>query len=201
MYGSYYKTWDKHSQSFFHNTITPLLLFCKWLNPSGNIYYITGCFLLLCPHNGISNKVIQYRWDRTAWCVGIILQRELRTPGVISSCHEMTLHMNVRYPLYDLNKTQTEAFHYIIIQLSVHNPNTDIVLQWTQLEICVTSWEVSPFQPRKGLANACIQYRWDRIARCVGIILRHEVSTPRVISLYHILTPNIHVWDSLNNVR
>ena len=136
------------------------------INPSGNIYYITICFLMLCPHNGIANKVIQYRWDRIAWCVGVILQRELRTPGVISLCHKMTRHMNVRELLYDVNKTLTEAFHYIIIQLVFHNPNTDIVLQWTQPGISVTSWEVSP-SSRKGLANACIQYRWDSIAWCV----------------------------------
>ena len=60
--------------------------------------------------------------------VGIILQCELRTPGVISLCYKMTLHMSVREPLYDV-KTLTEAFHYIIIQLSFRNPNTDIVLQ------------------------------------------------------------------------
>ena len=32
-----------------------------------------------------------------------------------------------------------------------------------------------PFlKPRKGLANACIHYRWDRIAWCVGVIFQHE---------------------------
>ena len=163
------------------------------MNPSGNIYYITVCFLLLCPYNGIAKKVIQYRWDRTAWCVWVILQSELRTPGVISLCHKMTRQMNVREPLYDVNKTLTEAFHYIIIQLSFHNPNTDTVLQWTQPGICVTSWEVPLLQPRKGLANACIQYRWDRIAWWVGVIFQHEGSTPRVISFYHILTPHMSV--------
>ena len=132
MYGSHYKTWDKHSLSFFHDIINPFIVL-QVMSPSGNIYYITVCFnFLLCPHNGIANKVIQYRRDRTAWCVGVILQRELRTPGVISLCHKMTRHMNVREPLYDVNKTLTEAFHYIIIQLIFHNPNTDIVLQWTQ---------------------------------------------------------------------
>ena len=63
------------------------------------------------------------------WYVGIILQRELRTPGVISLCHKTILHMRVRESLYDVNKTLTEAFHYMIIQISFHNPNTDIVLQ------------------------------------------------------------------------
>ena len=116
------------------------------MNPSGNIYYITVCFLLLCPHNGIANKVIQYRWDRTAWCVGVILQRE----QLQELFHKMTLHMSVREPLYDVNKTLTEAFHYIIIQLSFHNPNTDIVLQWTQPGMCVTSWEVSPSSTTQG---------------------------------------------------
>ena len=82
--------------------------------------------------------------------VGIILQRELRTPGVISLCHKMTLHMSVKEPLYDVNKTLTEAFNYIIMQLSFHNPNTDIVLQWTQPEIYVTSWEVSPSSTTQG---------------------------------------------------
>ena len=61
--------------------------------------------------------------------VGIILQCELRTPGVISLCYIMTLHMSVRETLYGVNKTLTEAFHYVIIQLSFRNPNTDIVLQ------------------------------------------------------------------------
>ena len=87
--------------------------------------------------------------------VGIILQRELRTPGVISLCHKMTLHMSVREPLYDVNKTLTDTFHYIIIQLSFHNPNTDIVLQWTQPEICVTSWEVSPSSTTQRFNMVC----------------------------------------------
>ena len=84
--------------------------------------------------------------------VGIILQRELRTPGVISFC----LRMNVRKPLYDVNKTLTEAFHYVIMQLSFHNPNTDIALQWTQPDICVTSWEVSPSSTTQGFSK-CMQ--------------------------------------------
>ena len=71
-----------------------------------------------------------------------------------SLCHKMTLHMSVRQPLCDVNKTLTEAFHYIIIQLSFHNPNADIVLQWTQPEICVTSWEVSPSSTTQGFNNA-----------------------------------------------
>ena len=85
--------------------------------------------------------------------VGIILQRELKTPGVISLCHKITLHLSVREPLFDVNKTLTEAFHYIMIQLSFHNPNTDIVLQWTQPEICVTSWEVSPSSTTQGFSK------------------------------------------------
>ena len=122
-----------------------------------------------CQDNCLATKNIQYRWDRISWCVGIILQRELRTPGVISFCHKMTLHMSVREPLalYDVDKTLTEAFHYFIIQLSLRNPNTDIVLQWTQPEIIVIHhWRFPLLQPRKGLTNTCIQYRWDRIMVC-----------------------------------
>ena len=164
--------------------------------------------ILFCPDNCLSTKNIQYRWDRMSWCVGIILQRERKTPGVISLCHKMTLHMSVREPLYDVNKTLTEAFHDMILQLSFHNPNTDIVLHWTEPEICVTSWEVSLLHPSKGLTNTCIQYRWDRIAWCVGVIFQHEGRTPRVIILYHLMTPhksvgggggritwNEHSWD------
>ena len=154
-----------------------------------------------CPDNCVATENIQYRWACITLCVGIILQRELRTPGVISLCHKMTLHMSVREPLYDMNKTPTEAFHYIIVQLSFHNQNTDIILQWTQPEICVISWEVPLLQPRKSLANACIQYRWDHIAWWVGVTFQHEGSTPRVISIYHSLTPHMRVWNSLNSVR
>ena len=84
--------------------------------------------ILFCPDNCLATENIQYRWDRITWCVGFILQRELWTPGVIALCHKMTLHMSLRGPLYDVNKILTKAFHYIIIQLSFHNPNTDIVL-------------------------------------------------------------------------
>ena len=100
--------------------------------------------ILFCPDNCLSTKNIQYRWDGISWCMGIILQCELRTPVVILLCHKMTLHMSVREPLCDVNKTLTEAFHYNIMQLSFYNPNTDIVLRWTQPEICVTSWEAPP---------------------------------------------------------
>ena len=106
-----------------------------------------------CPDNCLATKNTQYRWDRISWCMGIILQREVRTPGVISLCHKMTLHMSVRESLYDVNKTLIEAFHCIIIQLSFHNPNTDIVLQWTQPEICVISWEVSPCSTTQGFSK------------------------------------------------
>ena len=172
-------------------------------------YYGCICTYYQYPHNGIANKVIQYRWDRTAWCVGVILQRELRTPGVISLCHKMTRHMNVREPLYDVNKTLTEAFHYIIIQLSFHNLNTDIILQWTQPEICITSWEVSPTSTTQGFSKCMhsISMRpycmvcgshfptWGKHSQsyffisyinspytCAGLVERREISTPRVIS-------------------
>ena len=152
--------------------------------------------------------------------VWIILQHELRTPGVIPLCHKMTLHMSVREPLYDVNKTLTEAFHYIIMQLSFHNPNTDIVLQWTQPEICVTSWEVSPSTTQgfskcmhsismKPYCMVCGSHfpTWGKQSQsyffisythspyaCVGLIEQREISTPRVISLYHIITPHKSVW-------
>ena len=160
--------------------------------------------------------------------VGIILQRELRTPGVILLCHKITLHMSVREPLYDVNKTLTEAFHYIIIQLSFHYPNTDIVLQWTQPEICVTLWEVSPSSTTQGFSKCMhsISIRpycmvggshfptWGKHSQsyffishtnspyaCVGLIFQHEGSTPRVISLYHIMTPYKSVWGASYNVK
>ena len=160
--------------------------------------------------------------------VGIILQRELRTPGVISLCHKMTLHMSARGPLYDVNKTLTEAFHYIIMQLSFHNPNTDIVVQWTQPEICVTSWEVSPSSTTQGFSKCMhsISMRpycmvcgshfptWGKHSKsyffisytnspyaCVGLIEQREISTPRVISLYHVITTHKSVWGASYNVR
>ena len=117
--------------------------------------------ILFCPDNCLSTKNIQYRWDGISWCVGITLQRELRTPGVILLCHKMTLHMSVREPLYDVNKTLTEAFHYIIMQLSFHYPNTDIVLQWTQPGICVTSWEVSPSSTTQGFNMVAHAWGWQ----------------------------------------
>ena len=107
--------------------------------------------ILFCPDNCLATRNIQYRWDRGE--IRGVLQWELRTPGVISLCYKMTLHMSVREPLYDVNKALTKAFHYIIIQLSFRNPNTDIVLRWTTLEICVTSWEVSPSSTTQGFGN------------------------------------------------
>ena len=181
-----------------------------------------------CSDNYLATKNIQYWWDRISWCVGIILQRELRTPGVISLCHKMTLHMSVREPLYDVNKTLTDAFRYIIIQLSFHNPNTDIVLQWTQPEICVISWEVSPSSNTQGFSKCMhsISMRpycmvcgshfpaWGKHSQsyffilcthspyaCVGLIEQREISTPRVISLYYIMTPHKSVWGASYNVK
>ena len=123
-----------------------------YLINKGEISYGESCHPF-CPDNCLATKNTQYRWDRISWCVGIILQREVRTPGVISLCHKMTLHMSVRESLYDVNKTLIEAFHCIIIQLSFHNPNTDIVLQWTQPEICVISWEVSSCSTTQGFSK------------------------------------------------
>ena len=64
------------------------------------------------------------------------------------------------------------------------------------------------FSGRKGESFHNVKYlqlgsshRWDRIAWCVGVIFQHERSTPRVISLYHIHTPHMRVWDSSKNVR
>ena len=192
------------------------------MNPSENIYYITVCSLLRCPHNSIANKVIQYRWDRTTWFVGVILHRELGTPRVISLCHKMTLHMNIREPLYDVNKTLTEAFHYFIIQLIFNNPNTDIVLQWIQPGICVTSWGVSPSSTIQGFSKCmhsismrpyCMVcgshfptwgislYHILTPHMCVGLIEQRGICTPRVISSYHIITPHKSVWGASYNVK
>ena len=122
-----------------------------------------------------SELSIQYRWDRTAWCVGVILQCELKTLGVISLCHKMTRHMNVREPLYDVNKTLTEAFHYIIIQLSFHNPNTDIAFN-IDAAVLHGVWESF-----SNMRDFFISYTHSPYA-CEGLIEQREISTPRVIS-------------------
>ena len=36
---------------------------------------------------------------------------------------------------------------------------------------------------------------------CVGLIEQREISTPRVISLYHIMTPHKNVWGASYNVK
>ena len=36
---------------------------------------------------------------------------------------------------------------------------------------------------------------------CVGLIEQREISTPRVISLYHIMTPHKSVWGASYNVK
>ena len=129
--------------------------------------------------------------------------------------------MSVMEPLYDVNKTLTEAFHYIIIQFSFRNPNTIIVLQWTEPEICVTSWGVSPFSTTQGFSKymhsismrpycmVCGSHfpTWGTHSQSyffisytnspyayVGLIEQREISTPRIISLYHIITPQNSVW-------
>ena len=53
--------------------------------------------------------------------------------------------------------------------------------RWTQPENVGMSWEVSPFSQDNGLANACIQYQWDSITRCEGVILQREISNRRVL--------------------
>ena len=46
------------------------------------------------------------------------------------------------------------------------------------------------------LYDACIQYQWDSIARCVGVVLQS-----RSILYNRIITPKTSVWDPLYNVR
>ena len=145
--------------------------------------------------------------------VGITFQRELRTPGVISLCHKMTLHISVEGShCVTWIKHWQRHFYYIIIQLSFNNANTDIVLQWTQPEICVTSWEVSPSSTTQGFSKCThsISMRpycmvcgshfptWGKHSQsyffisytnfpyaCVGLINQGMISSPRVIWLYH----------------
>ena len=166
--------------------------------------------ILFCPDNCLATK--KYSISMRPYFVvfvGIILQCELRTSGVISLCYKMTLHMSVREPLYDVNKTLREAFHYIIIQLSFRNRNTDIVLQWTEPVICVASWEVSPSSTTQGFSKCmhsismrpyCMVCRshfptWGKHSQgysfisytnspyaYVGLIEQREISTPRVFS-------------------
>ena len=57
-----------------------------------------GC--LFGPDNGILNAYIYNRWDRIAWCVGVIFQRKMSIPGVISLYHRTTPHMSVRVCVY-----------------------------------------------------------------------------------------------------
>ena len=147
--------------------------------------------ILFCPDNCLSTKNIQYRWDGISWCMGIILQCELRTPVVILLCHKMTLHMSVREPLYDVNKTLTEAFHHNIMQLSFYNPNTDIVLRWTQPEICVTSWEASPSSTTQVLNKYIYTlYIDETVLHGVWESFSNMRDALPVISLYHIMTPH-----------
>ena len=54
-----------------------------------------GWFPLFQPLNDLANACIKYRRDRVAWCVWVILQREIITPGVIPLYHRITPHMSV----------------------------------------------------------------------------------------------------------
>ena len=48
--------------------------------------------LAFCPDNGIANTYVYYRWDRIAWSIGVISQREISNPSVISLYHGITPH-------------------------------------------------------------------------------------------------------------
>ena len=47
-------------------------------------------------------------------------------------------------------------------------------------EICYIMEGFHFFCQDNGFANARIQYQWDSIARCVGVILQREISNRRV---------------------
>ena len=134
-----------------------------------------GRFPLLQPRKGLTNTCIQYRWDCIAWCVGVIFQHEGSTPRVISLYHIMTPHKSVwgggGGASYNVKWALLGLFYCNVLHIG----------------------RFPLHQPRKGLTNTCILYRWDRIAWCVGVIFQHEGSTPRVISLYHITTPHKNV--------
>ena len=43
--------------------------------------------------NSLADACIKYRRDR--WCLGVILQREVSTPGVVSLYERITPHVSV----------------------------------------------------------------------------------------------------------
>ena len=147
--GSYFMvSWDSFPFSTWRNLITEGL---------PNVYFIILTVLTeACPDNGIANTYVYYRWDRIAWCIRVIFQREvstptvilqhgIRTPGVISSYFDLT-------PL--CNQKRDNVLNGI-------NPAGDISLYHQRIH---------RHCPENGIANAYIHYRWDRIAWSVGVI-------------------------------
>ena len=96
-------------------------------------------------------------------CVGVILQLEINTPGVISSNDKITPFSHLEEIHLHNQSTTYDIFHHI--------------------NGCLL------FCPNNSMANVDIYYRWDRIALCAGIIFQCAASTPGVISSYHDMIP------------
>ena len=169
-------------------------------------------------YEGVIYKNIQYRWDPISWCVGIILQRELRTPGVISLCHKMTLHMSVSHCMTWIKHWQ---IHFIILlfnsafitQIQIYPMNTTGDMYYimggspfsttqgfskymhsiSMRPYCMVYGSHFPTRGKHSQSYFFTSYTSSPYA-CVGLIEQREISTPRVISLYHIMTPHKSAW-------
>ena len=95
-----------------------------------------------------------------------ILQHEIITPGVISWYHKIA------------SLSQLKKSNYLIKGL----PTIYFIILTVLTDDC----------PDNGIANTYVYYQWDRIAWCISVIFQREVSTPRVISLHHGITPHAY---------
>ena len=206
--------------------------------------------------NGIANAYIHYRWDRIAWCVGVVFQREitLLPDGVIWFYNRITLHMSVRHCItWDKNTSRDivlhvmnptgDISHYQVIPLwsskwhneCIHSPSMRpycvvfgnhfstwdkhsrsffIILGHnfpflTRRQILYYLWRTHlhifhifkgfPFLSNKWL-NECIYSLWTTAYSMVcRSHFQREIWIPGVISLYHIITPHMMVWESFHN--
>ena len=137
-------------------------------------FYIVKGFPF-CPENDIANAYIHHWWDRIAWCVEAIFQREISTPGVFPSylvitpffCNQKTdivlhvmNHLNIfhifkRFPLFQEIAKREHTF------------TIDETITWKS-----NSWVISLYHritPRKVCGSHFIT--WDKISRSYVITL------------------------------
>ena len=196
---SHFSTWDKHSRLYFTTSQNDPIWACgshfktcdknSWscvIKLWFNSFIVTSRVISHYVMNSTADISYHQKIPRflyTKWHSECRQSPSMRSYGMVRGSHFSTWNKHSRSYFIILWYNSPFVTRRDIV-LHVMIPTGDISLYYQGTP------SFPSFRPENGIGTAYIYYRWDRIARCVGVIFQHEINTPGFISINRKITPH-----------